>query len=171
MVELPPQSRISLRVDREGMTIVIPKPMGKSKGSWGLAAIAAFLTVSFIVQGLLSGNQAWTGVGLLCFIVTAWQLMALRGLAARDDQTKLQVTGEHLVRFAGPADSPQRTDWQRAKVSELKVEKESESNRTGLRMHFKDKQAPAWLVMDGDSQELDWVAEQIRKRWGMEAAR
>jgi hypothetical protein len=152
------------------MTIVIPKPIGKSKGSWGLAAIASFLAVSFIVQGLLSGNHAWTGVGLLCFIVAVWQLMSLRGLRGPDEQTKLQVTAEHLVRFAGPADRPQRTDWQRSSVSELKVEKETESNRTGLRMHFKDKQAPAWVVIDADSQELDWVAEQIRKRWGMEAA-
>lgn len=171
MVELPPQSRISLRLDREGMTIVIPKSSGKTKGSWGLAAGAAFLTVTFIAQGLLSGNHAWTGAGLLCFIVTAWQFILLRGSPGMEGQTKLQVTGDRLAKIVGPEDAPQRQNWQRSAIAELRVETESGSNRAGLCMHFKDEQPPAWLLSDGDSRELDWIAEQIRTRWGMAGAR
>jgi hypothetical protein len=167
MVELPPQSRISLRMDREGMTITIPKSSGKPRGSWGLVAIAAFLAVAFIAQGVLSGNHGWTGAGLLCFIVAAWQFMLLRGMPGNDGQTKLQITGEWLARIVGTDDAPQRLDWQRSSVSEVRVETDTESNRAGVCARFNNKQPPVWLVFDGDLQELEWIAEQIRIKWAM----
>jgi hypothetical protein len=167
MVELPPQSRISLRIDREGTTITIPKSSGKPRGSWGVAAGAAFLTVTLVAQGVLSGNHAWTGAGLLCFIVAAWQFMLRRGMPGNDANTRLQISGERLARIMGPENAQQRQDWQRASVSEVRVETDAQTNQLGLSMHFNKNQPPVWLVQDGDMQELEWIAEQIRIKWGM----
>jgi len=63
------------------MTIIIPKAADSSGGgSWAAAAAFAFLTVTFMAQGLLSGNLLWTGAGFFCLLLTGWQMLALRGL-------------------------------------------------------------------------------------------
>ena len=111
MAELPPHSQISLRIDGNAMTITIPSAAGPSRGllggrqslrggNWAAAAAFAFLAVTFIAQGILSGKPAWTGAGLVCFLVTAWQMVALRGLPA--GHVKLQISPDQLTRITGP---------------------------------------------------------------------
>ena len=169
MAELPPHSRISLRIDGNGVTITIPKAADSSAGgSWTAAAAFAFLTVTFMTQGLLSGNLLWTGAGFFCLLLTGWQMIALRGLpGGKSGQTKLQITPDQLAKITGPANAPQRQQWPRSAVTDVRVDPESDSKPSGLSLHFTDGKPPVCILSGFDPDELNWIAEQIHQKWGM----
>jgi hypothetical protein len=171
MAELPPHSRISLRIDGNGMTITVPKADGSSPGgSWAATAAFAFLTVTFIAQGLLSGDLLWTGAGIICFLLTGWQIMILRGLpAGKSGQTKLQITPDQLAKITGPANAPQRQQWPRSAVTNIRVDPESDSKPAGLSLHFSDGKPPVCILSGPDPAELNWIAEEIHIKWGLPA--
>lgn len=171
MQKLPPQSRISSRIVGSDTTILIPGNYGSSRGciagSFSAAAVFAFLTVTFIAQGMLSKNLLWTGGGLFFFLLTGWQLLALHVLPrANSSRIQLEITPELLARITGPADAPQRRQWLRSAVADIRVEQEPAAPPE-LRIHFNDGQ-PAFCLLSGlDPDELWWMAEQIRLKWKM----
>jgi hypothetical protein len=169
MAELPPHSRISLRIDGSGMTIIIPKAADSSGGgSWAAAAAFAFLTVTFMAQGLLSGNLLWTGAGFFCLLLTGWQMLALRGLpGGKSGQTKLQITPDQLAKITGPANAPQRQQWPRSAVTDVRVDPESDSKPPSLTLHFSDGKPPVCILTGLDPAELNWIAEEIHIKWGL----
>jgi hypothetical protein len=151
------------------MTITIPKAAGStSGGSWAATAALAFLTVTCIAQGILSGNHLWTGAGLVCLLLTGWQLAALRGLpGGTSGQTKLQITPDQLAKITGPANAPQRQQWPRSAVADIRVDPESDSKPPGLSLHFGDGKPPVCILSGPDPDELNWIAEQIHLKWGL----
>ncbi|MGA2441233.1 MAG: hypothetical protein ABSH08_09745 [Tepidisphaeraceae bacterium] len=151
------------------MTITIPKAAGSSPGvSWAAAAAFSFLTVTFIAQGILSGNLLWTGAGFFCFLITGWQMLALRGLpTGKSGQTKLQITPDQLAKITGPANAPQRQQWPRSAVTDIRVDPESDSTPPGLSLVFNDGKPPVCILSGADPAELNWIAEEIHLKWGM----
>ena len=175
MAELPAHSRISLRIDGNGMTLTIPRATDSSgdfpAGSWAVTAIFAFLTVTLVAQGILTGNHLWTGAGFVCFVIAAWQWRAMGGGRARHSgQTKLQITQNQLAKITGPLKAPQRQQWARSAIADIRVEAESDSAPPGLSLHFSDGKPAVRILSGGDPEELNWIAEQIRIRWGMAAS-
>jgi hypothetical protein len=169
MAELPTHSRISLRIERNGVTITIPKAAGSSSGgSWAAAAAFAFLTVTFIAQGILSGNLLWAGAGFFCLLIAGWQMAALGALpTGKSGQTKLQITPDQLAKITGPDKAPQRQQWPRSAVTDIRVDPESDSKPPGLSLHFNDGKPPVCILSGIDPAELNWIAEEIHIKWGM----
>jgi len=151
------------------MTITIPKPAGSSSGgSWAAAAAFAFLTVTFMSQGLLSGNMLWCAAGFFCLFLTGWQMIALRGLpAGKSGHTKLQITPDQLAKITGPANAPQRQQWARSAVTDIRVDPESDSKPPSLSLHFSDGKPPVCILSGLDPAELNWIAEEIHIKWGL----
>jgi hypothetical protein len=167
MLELPPHSRISLRIDGGATTITIPKASGPLRGclggSWAAVSAFAFLAVTFTAQGVLSGNPRWTVAGLFCALLAAWQMVALHGLPA--GHVRLEISPDQISRITGHDKSPQRQQWPRSAISGIRVD--SNSNPAALSLHFNNRQPPACILSGNDPAELNWIAEQIRKKWGM----
>jgi hypothetical protein len=167
MQELPPQSRISSRVDGADTTITIPLAAGASRGclagSWSAAAVFSFLCIVFIAQGAFSRNLAWTAWGVLLFILAGWQLIALRFFPpGRLDRTvRLEISPESLAEITGPADAPARRQWLRSIVANVRVEPES----AAICIDFNDGTPGCRLLAGADPDELRWIAGQICLKW------
>jgi hypothetical protein len=168
MPELPPQSRITSRINGEILTITIPRTstrVGRMSGSWSAAAVFGFLAVCFTVQGMLGGNLLWTGVGFLAFLIAGWQLLALRGgLLHAPGAIKLEVGPESLARISGRAETPHRRHWPRFSITAIRVEPRSASGPASLCLQLRDDPSSVHLYSCDDPGELDWIAEQIRRR-------
>jgi hypothetical protein len=172
MAELPPHSRISLRIDGNGMTLIIPRSTGSAgdfpAATWAVIAIFAFLAVTLMAQGLLSGYHMWTGTGLLCLVIAAWQWIALAGRpGGKSGQTKLQIAPNLLIKITGPVKAPQRQQWGRSTIADVRVDPEGESAEPALNLHFSDGKPPVCILSGNEPEELNWIAEQIRLRWGL----
>lgn len=137
-------------------------------GSYSAAAVFGFLTVTFVVEGIISKNHLWTGGGFLFFVLTTWQLIALSAASpGNSSRIQLEITPELLSETAGPADpgAPgRRRQWLRSAVADVRIEQESDGPPE-LRIHFNDGQDAFCLLSGLDPDELRWVAEQIRLKW------
>ncbi|HEX4056449.1 MAG TPA: hypothetical protein VHX86_19480 [Tepidisphaeraceae bacterium] len=172
MQELPPQSRISSRIEGGNTTLLIPGNSASSRGciagSFSAAAVFGFLTVVCMAQGIFSKNLLWTGGGFFFFILTAWQLLALRILPRTSStHTQLEITPELLSETTGLANAQRRRQWLRATVADICVEQQS--GVPELRVRFNDGQDTVCILSGLDPDELRWVAEQIRLKWKMRA--
>ncbi|MGD0463295.1 MAG: hypothetical protein ABSB74_12495 [Tepidisphaeraceae bacterium] len=168
MPELPPQSRITCRINGEILTITIPRSptrVGCIGGSWSAAAVCGFLAVCFTAQGMLGGNLLWTAAGFFFFLITGWQLLALRGgLLHAPGAIKLEVTPESLARISGPAETPHRRHWPRSAIIAIRVEPQSPSGPASLCLQLRDDPPSICLYSCDDPDELEWLADQIRRR-------
>jgi hypothetical protein len=160
--ELPPQSRISSRIDGNEMTILIPRSAPVS-GGWiprGLVVAFAFLAVTFTAQGLLTRNPLWSIGGLLFFLLTGWQIVARFGPALKTpSQIKLQISAEVLTVTTGPAEAPMSRHWTRSAISSIRAEPPV------LNIYLAGRDTPVCLLSNLEPAELDWIAEQIRVKW------
>jgi len=172
MPELPPQSRISSRIDGGYTTITIPSAASRSHGclggSWSAAAVLSFLCIVFFAQGIFSRNLGWTAVGVVAFILAAWQLLILRFFSPKglDHTIQFEIGPEWLTEVAGSADAPFRQRWPRHSVAEIRVEQ----SPPALCIYFNDQQLTCRLLVGFDLAELNWIAEQIRLKWNMSNA-
>jgi len=97
-----------------------------------------------------------------------WQMLALRGLpGGKSGQTKLQITPDQLAKITGPANAPQRQQWPRSAVADVRVDPESDSKPPSLSLHFNDGKPPVCILSGPDPAELNWIAEEIHIKWGM----
>jgi hypothetical protein len=157
--ELPPQSRISSRVDGNDLIIVIPKS-ARAPLHFGLTAGAAFLAVTFTAQGLLAHSSAWSVAGFF-FLLAAALLLAVdfaRSLRNPREST-LQITTDGLTLLTGPTDSAARRSWPRSSIASICAEPPT------LNLYFSNPQPPICLLKGLDNAELNWIANQIRIRW------
>jgi hypothetical protein len=165
--ELPPQSRISSRIDGSEMTILIPRSARTARG-WvpgGLAIAFAFLAVTFTAQGLLTRNPLWSIGGLLFFLLTGWQILARFGPALKTpSQIKLQISPEILTATTGSSEAPMSRHWPRSAISSIRAEPPM------LNIYLTGRDTPVCLLSDLDPAELVWIADQIRVKWGQEKA-
>jgi hypothetical protein len=170
MPELPPQSRVTSRIDGEILSISIPRSsarLGCIGGSWSLAAVFGFLTVCSFAQGIFGGNLAWTAAGFFFFLITGWQLLALRGGILRAAGTiRIEITPDVLSKISGTADAPHRRSWPRAVITGIQVERKSASGPASLSLQLRDEPNAISLFSCDDPEELEWIAEQIRRRLG-----
>jgi hypothetical protein len=168
MSELPPQSRVTSRIDGEVLSISIPRSsarLGCIGGSWSLAAVFGFLTVCSFAQGVFGGNASWTAAGFFFFLMTGWQLLALRGGLLRASGTiRIEVGPESLSKVSGPGASPYRRSWLRAVIIGVRVEPKSGSGPASLNLQLRDESAVISLCSCDDPEELEWIADQIRRR-------
>src|ERR1700689_2438188 len=129
MPELPPQSRVTSRIDGEILSITIPRSparVGCIGGSWSAAAVFGFLAVCCGTQGLLRGHILWTAAGFSFFLIAAWQILALRGGFLHGfGAIKLEIGPESLAKISGPAETPLRRSWPRATITGIQVEPKS----------------------------------------------
>jgi hypothetical protein len=168
MQELPPQSRISCRLDGQTLAITIPGPSVDPGGSWGLIAIFAFLAVTCTTQGLLSGDHGWTIAGAVSFLITGWQLYGMRGAAFHTARAvKLEISPEFLSLVTGPSNAPQRRRWAKADVSDIRTETNADSESSELRLQLRNGQPAISLVSGIDPAELSWISEQIHRKWNL----
>jgi len=167
MAELPAESRISCRIEGDDTVLRIPKLAGASRGcfggSWSVAAAFGFLAVTFAAQGILSKNLGWTFAGFGCFLAAGWQLLALRGLPQNSQEIEIRVGPESLSRVMQTI----RRDWARSAVADLCIE--GNSKLIELRLHLKDGKDSVCLLSGIDREELEWIREQIRLKWKMDA--
>jgi hypothetical protein len=168
MPELPPQSRITSRIDGDVLSISIPRSsarLGCIGGSWSMAAVFGFLTVCSFAQGIFGGNPAWTAAGFFFFLVTGWQLLALRGGLLRAPGTiRIEVGPESLSTVSGPGTGPHRRIWPRAVIIGIQVEQKSASGTASLSLQIRDEPNAISLFSCDDVEELEWIADQIRRR-------
>ena len=167
MAELPAQSRITSRIDGDEIVLTIPNAAGGSRGclqgSWGVAAVFGFLAITFAAQGFLSKNLGWTVGGVVCFVITAWQLVDLRGLAGRSGRIEIRVGSETLSRRRFVGEAVERGDWMRSGVEGIGVEE-----GRALRLRLKGENDAVSLVSGIDLEELKWIEGQIRLKWKMD---
>ena len=166
MPDLPPQSRINSKIEGNELVLTIPHPTPASRGclaeSWGAAAAFAFLAITFIAQGLLSKEIAWSIASLLCALIALIQLPTLR--AIRSPSTAhaiLRIAPDRITRITGPAQSPIRTEWTRQAISKLTV------SAPNLHLHTQFAPSPVCILSTPDPAELEWIAHQIRLKWKM----
>jgi hypothetical protein len=168
MPELPPQSRITSRLDGEVLSITIPRSsarVGCIGGSWAAAAAFGFLAVCFTAQGMLHNNLFWTGGGFFFFLITGWQLLALRGGILQAPGTiRLEIGPESLAKIRGPAGTPIRRNWPRSAITAIRVEPKSADGPASLCMQIRDESSSICLYACEDADELEWIAEQINRR-------
>jgi hypothetical protein len=159
--ELPPQSRISSRIDGGEMTILIPRSARAAGCVPGSLSVAfAFLAVTFTAQGLLMRNALWSFGGLLFFLLAGWQLLARFGPSLKNpSQIQLQISPEVLKMTTGSAETPVSRQWPRSTISEIRAEPPK------LNLYLIGRDAPVCLLSDLDPAELNWIAEQIRVKW------
>jgi hypothetical protein len=171
MADLPPQSRISCRIDGQVLSITLPRSsarVGCMGGNWAAAAVFAFLAVSCTAQGILGGNLLWTAAGFFFFLIAGWQLLALRGgIFHAPESTKLEIGPDSLVKIGGPTDAPQRVQWPRSAITDIRVEPRSSSGSACLNLHLNDAPQVVCLLSSSDADEMHWIAEQIRRKWKM----
>jgi hypothetical protein len=161
--ELPPQSRISSRVDGSEISILIPRSTGASGGCvpGSLVVAFAFLAVTFTAQGLLTRNPLWSIGGLVFFLLTGWQILARFGPALKTpSQIKLQISPEALTVTTGSAEKPMSRRWTRSAISSIRAEPPM------LNIYLTGRDTPVCLLSDLDPAELEWIADQIRAKWG-----
>jgi hypothetical protein len=162
--ELPPQSRITSRVEGSEMTILIPRT-ARTLGGWvpkGLSVTFAFLAVTFTAQGLITRNPRWSIGGLLFFLLAGWQLLARFGPALKTPgQIKLQITPEFLTTTIGSAEAPTSRHWPRSTISGVRAEPPT------LNIYLTSRDTPVCVLSDLEPAELLWIAEQIRITWGI----
>jgi len=147
------------------MIILIPKSARSSSGHipMGLSVAFAFLAITFTAQGLFTRNPLWTLGGLLFSLLTGWQLLSRFGPSLKTpSQIKLQITPEVLTVISGPPDAPMRRHWPRAAISRIRSEPPM------LNVYLKNRDAPVRLLSGLEPAELDWIADQIRIKWGIE---
>ncbi|HEY1922291.1 MAG TPA: hypothetical protein VGG44_05960 [Tepidisphaeraceae bacterium] len=168
MPELPPQSRITSRIDGEILSISIPRSstrLGCIGESWSLAAVFGFLTICSFAQGVFGGNPAWTAAGFFFFLITGWQLLALRGGLLRPPGiTKIEISPESLSKLSGSANAPHRRSWPRSVIVDVRVEPKSDSGPASLNLHVQGESNAVSLFSCDDPEELEWIADQIRRR-------
>jgi hypothetical protein len=168
MPELPPQSRVTSRIDGEVLSITLPRSsarIGCIGGSWAGAAVFGFLAICSFAQGTFSGNLIWTGAGFFFFLFTGWQLLALRGGILRAPGTvKLEIAPESFAIVSGPADTPHRRSWPRSAITGIRVEPKKTAGPTSLFLELRDEPRSVCLYSGSDAEEMEWIAEQIRKR-------
>jgi hypothetical protein len=168
MPELPPQSRITSRIDGDVLSINIPRSsarLGCIGGSWSMAAVFGFLTVCSFAQGFFGGNPAWTAAGIVFFLFTGWQLLVLRGGLLRAPGTiRIEIGPESLSKISGPDAGPHRRSWPRPTITAIHVEPKSASGPASLNLQLRDEPAAISLYSCDDPEELEWIADQIRRR-------
>jgi hypothetical protein len=150
MTDLPAQSRITSRTD--GSTLIITIPLRRRGGcaSWGGVAAFAFLAIVCMTQGMLARRLGWTAVGLVFLVIAAWQWAML----ARWGTVVIEISPESMTLIqSGTAG---RSRWDRANVPRVRAD------TGGLRL-------AASIILPGhDPDELEWLADQIRRKWGMQ---
>jgi hypothetical protein len=167
MPDLPPQSRITSKIEGDELVLTIPHPAPASRGclsgSWGATAAFAFLAITFIAQGLFSKQTSWSIAGLFCAAIAILQLPTLRAIRSRNAAlTILRIAPGHITRITGPAQTPIRTEWQRPAISKLSV------SPPNLHLHSQfAPSSPVCLLSTPDPTELAWIAHQIRLKWKM----
>jgi len=162
--ELPPQSRISSRINGSEMTILIPRSIRGSGGCvpGSLAVAFAFLGVTFTAQGLLTRNPLWSIGGLLFFLLTGWQLLARFGPSLKTPrQISLKITPETLTALTGSPESPMSRHWPRSTIIRIRAEPPK------LNLYLIGRDTPVCLLSDLDPAELEWIADQIRVKWAL----
>jgi hypothetical protein len=168
MQELPPQSRISCRLEGQTLAITIPGPSVNAGGNWGIIAIFAFLAVSCTTQGLLTGERGWTLVGLVSALIAGWQLYAMRGAASHAAKAvKLEISPEFISLVTGPSNAPMRQRWAKADVADLRTEASAGSASAELLLQLRNGQPAISLVSTSDPAELNWISEQIHRKWNL----
>ena len=168
MQELPPQSRISCRLEGHTLAITIPGPSVNAGGNWGLIAIFAFLAVSCITQGLLTNVHTWTIAGFVSALIAGWQLYAMRGAAFHAHKAvKLEISPEFLSLVSGPNNAPLRQRWSKADVSDIRTEMNAASSTSQLLLQLRNGQPAISLVTGTDPAELNWISEQIHRKWNL----
>jgi len=151
MTDLPADSRITSRTDGPNLIITIPLRRKSGCASWGGVASFAFLTIVCMTQGLLARRVGWTAAGLAFLVIAAWQWAML----ARWGTVVIEITPDSMTLLqSGAAWAPTR--WDRANVPHVRVE------AGGLRV------AGGIILHGHDPEELEWLADQIRHRWGMQ---
>jgi hypothetical protein len=165
LTELPPQSRISSRIDGSEMTILIPRS-ARIAGGWiptGLMIAFGFLAVTCTAQGVLTQNPRWFIAGLFFFVLAGWQLLAHLGpMLKTPSQIKLQITQEFLTATIGSAEAQTSRHWPRSTISSIRAEPPK------LNIYLTSRDTPVCILSDLEPAELLWIAEQIRVRWGRE---
>jgi hypothetical protein len=168
MPELPPQSRITSRIDGEILSIAIPRSparVGCIGGSWSAAAVFGFLAVCCGTQGLLSGHILWTAAGFSFFLIAGWQILALRGGFLHGlGAIKLEICPESLAKISGSADAPHRQHWLRSIIIGIQIEPKSATGPASLYLQLLGDPSPVRLFSCDDPEEMEWIAEQIRRR-------
>lgn len=169
MLDLPPESRIQSKLENNDTVLTIPKPPRKSqgciRGSWSVAAVFGFLAVTFAAQGIFTKNSGWLFAAVPCLLITAWQLLLLRGLPGNFGEIQIRIGPEYLSRVARQGEFEQRRDWPRSVIADICLEPADKSLE--LRLHMKDGSDPICLLTRMDPKELEWIAEQIRLKWKM----
>jgi len=154
---LPAQSRISSRSEGNELIITIPRGAAASRGCvpTGFTVAFAFLGVTFIAQGLLSRKPAWSSFGLLFFLLMGLQLMFRfsRGMKSTGSTT-LRITPEMLT-MTGDI----RRQWSRSTITAVKAEPPS------LHLYISGQLAPDMILSNLDPDELQWIAEQLSRKW------
>jgi hypothetical protein len=157
--ELPPQSRISSRIDGSEMTLLIPRANRRQiPGGW--TAAFGFLAITFTAQGFLSGNRLWSAGGFLFFLLTACQLLFRLGSSLRNSgEIKLQITPDVLTAITGPAEAPMHRHWPRSAISSIRAEPPK------LNLYLASRQPSVCLLSGLDPAELAWISDQIHRKW------
>jgi hypothetical protein len=150
MTELPADSRITSRAVGSTLTITIPLARKSRWASWGGTASFAFLAVVCLAQGMLERRLGWTGAGIAFLVVGAWQ----GAMLARWGTAVIEISSDSMT-ILQSGRAPEQSRWNRSDVSEVRAE------TAGLRVG-------ADTVLRGHNpHELQWLAEQIRRKWAM----
>jgi hypothetical protein len=154
---LPAQSRISSRSEGNELIITIPRGSAASGGCLptGFTAAFAFLGVTFTAQGLLTRKPAWSFFGLLFFVLAGLQLIFRfsRGMKSAGSTT-LRITPELLTMTAAT-----RRQWPRSTITAVKADPPS------LHLYISGQLAPEMILSDLDPDELQWIADQLNRKW------
>jgi hypothetical protein len=156
MTELPADSRITSRADGSALIITIPFRRQHRLASWGGAASFGFLAIVCLAQGVLRGQLGWVAAGLGFLIIAAWQW----ALLARWGTAVIEISPDWMtIRQGGSAAGQNR--WNRADVSEVRAD------AGALRIGGAGSSV---AVLNGqDADELQWLAEQIRRQWSLQS--
>jgi len=146
--ELPPESRITSRVEGDTLIITVPGSRSPKKrwfiGSRGSLAVFAFLTITFIAQGGFTHTPSWTAGGFLFLLLTVFQLPFL---FRYQHKIVYEITSQDLTEITGLAATPLRRNWPRDGFGDHRME-DSIFGLKGLA-----------------DEEVEWILEQIRRKW------